>query len=98
VDAPLTYGLTRAEIKDLHSAAHREMPEVEPDVEIYLDDSEGGYFLFGESALRVSEIGSELANIKTVQQARESKHWPLFKSARWKTSGEEHWRTILPRR
>lgn len=89
-NAPLTYGLSRAEIKELHSAAHREMPEVEPDLEIYLEDSEGGYFLFSESAFRVSEIGTELANIKTVQQARDSKYWPLFKSAM-----EDEWKGKL---
>jgi hypothetical protein len=81
VDAPVTHGLTRDQIKDIHSGAHREMPEIEPDLEIFLEDSEGGYVLLSESALRVSEVGSELSNIKTVAEAKASKHWPLFEAA-----------------
>jgi hypothetical protein len=79
--APVTYGLTRAEIQDIHSQAHRERTDVEPDMEIYLEASDNGYVLIGESAYRVSEVGSELSKIKTVADAKASKFWPLFKAA-----------------
>ena len=71
--APVTTGLSRAQITELHKLAHRENLDVSPDVEIWLENAEGAY--------RVSEAGSELANIKTVSQAKESKFWPLFKKA-----------------
>jgi hypothetical protein len=77
----VSFGLTRTEIAELHSQAHRERTDVSPDMEIFLEDSEGGYMLIEESAFRVSEIGSELSNIKTVEQAQQSKFWPLFKAA-----------------
>ena len=81
VDSPVTYGLTRTEIHDIHSRAHRERSDVEPDMDIYLEATEGGYVLVGESAHRVSEVGSELSKIKTVAEAKASKYWPLFKDA-----------------
>jgi hypothetical protein len=80
-NAPVTHGLTRSEIKELHAEAHRERSNIEPDLEIFLEDSEGGYIAISESAFKVSEIGSDLSKIKTVTEARASKHWPLFKGA-----------------
>ena len=72
-DAPVTSGLTREQIKELHARAHRDRTDVSPDVEIWLQDAEGAY--------RVAEAGSELGQIKTIDQAKASKHWPLFKAA-----------------
>lgn len=96
--APVTSGLTRAEITELHSRAYREREDVSPELEILLQDAEGAYVSLAHSnpddtvsircitsgierACKVSEIGSDLAEIKTVAQARASKSWPLFKAA-----------------
>ena len=84
-DAPVTGGLTRKELRELHAEAHRTRVDVSPDMEIWLEDTEGAFRLLGNTdadlLMRVSETGSELANIKTVAQARASKFWPLFKTA-----------------
>ena len=81
--AAVTHGLTHAEISELHANAHRELHNVSPDMEIILEDSEGVYRLLEECgySIRISETGSELAAIKTVEQAMNSKHWLLFKAA-----------------
>ena len=71
--APVTSGLTREQIQELHALAHRDRTDVSADVEIWLQDAEGAY--------RVAEQGSELSKIKTIDQAKASKYWPLFKSA-----------------
>ena len=84
-DGPVTHGLTRPEIAELHSKAHRENLDVSPDIEIWLSDAEGAFTLDEyerkHSILKVSEIGSELSKIKMIDQAKQSKHWPLFKAA-----------------
>ena len=84
-NAPVTSGLTRKELRELHAEAHRTRVDVSPDVEIWLEDTEGAFHLADDASadllMRVSESGSELANIKTVDQARTSKFWPLFKTA-----------------
>ena len=80
-DAPVTHGLSRADIKELHAQAHRERIDLDKDLEIAIEDSEGGYISLEEHAFRVSEVGSELSNIKTVAEAKASKFWPLFKAA-----------------
>ena len=95
--APVTSGLTRAEIAELHSRAYREREDVSPELEILLQDAEGAYISLVhaspddtisirddkgiERAYKVSEVGSDLAAIKTVSEARASKFWPLFKEA-----------------
>ena len=81
-NAPVTTGLSQSELKELHAAAHRERLDLEPDVEIWLSDSEGAWLSAErERVFRVSETGSELSEIKTMEQAKKSKHWPLFKAA-----------------
>jgi hypothetical protein len=87
-DAPVTSGLTRKELRELHAVAHRTRVDVSPELEIWLEDTEGAFTLLQYTTgfeqghlMRVSETGSDLADIKTVDQARASKHWPLFKTS-----------------
>ena len=81
-NAPVTFGLSHKELNDLHAAAYRERLELEPDVEIWMSDSEGAWMSDErERAFRVSETGSELANLKTVEELKRSKFWPLVKTA-----------------
>ena len=69
-------------VAELHAAAYRERLDVEPDVEIWLADSEGAWVSRErEQAFRVSETGSEISNLKTMQEWKDSKFWPLIKDA-----------------
>ena len=117
--APVTHGITRAELNELHSNAHREDLDVPPEVEIWLADAEGAWpadaegawlsrvgdeymerVLAAKGSLRVSEIGSDLAKIKTVAEAQASSHWPMFKAAmedeiHGKFAGAAAWSVVL---
>ena len=81
-DAPITYGLSKSELIELHSSAHHERRNLDRDTDIWLSDSEGVPLSSErEHLFRVADTGNEICNIKTLDEAKASKFWPLMKEA-----------------
>ena len=77
-DAPITYGLSKSELIELHSSAHHERRNLDRDTDIWLSDSEGVPLSSErEHLFRVADTGNEICNIKTLDEAKASKFWPL---------------------
>ena len=66
-EAPVTYGLSKAELAQLHADAYRERMDLEPDVEIWLADEEGAWLSEERERLfRASDEGVEISKVTTL--------------------------------